>query len=69
MRLDKYISDACICSRSQAAGIIRSGKITVGGNTITKPDYKVNEKSSEISLDGNLLKYSEFIYAAGRYRI
>lgn len=62
MRLDKYISDACICSRSQAAGIIRSGKITVSGNTITKPDYKVNEKSSEISLDGNLLKYSEFIY-------
>ncbi len=62
MRLDKYLSDTCIISRTQAASVIRSGRVTVDGKVASKGDMKVNEKSSVVTLDGEKLCYSEFIY-------
>lgn len=61
MRLDKYVSDAIICSRSEADKLIKTGKITVGDKIIKKPDHKVNEKS-DVFFEGQKLEYSEFIY-------
>ena len=61
MRLDKYLSDALICSRSEADRYIKTGKITVDGKTVKKPDHKVTEKN-DICFNGEKLSYSEFIY-------
>ncbi len=62
MRLDKYLSDTCIISRTQAASAIRAGRVTVDGRTASKGDMKINEKQAAVTLDGELLSYSEFIY-------
>lgn len=62
MRLDKYLSDTCIISRTQAASVIRSGRVAVDGKIARKGDMKVNEKSAVVTLDGEKLCYSEFIY-------
>lgn len=62
MRLDKYLSDTCIISRTQAASAIRSGRVTVDGKTASRGDMKINEKTAVVALDGKALSYSEFIY-------
>lgn len=61
MRLDKYVSDAVICTRSEADRLIKTGKISVDGKVIKKPDCKVTEKN-EILCNGERIHYSEFIY-------
>lgn len=61
MRIDKYVSDAIICTRSEADRLIKSGKVSVGDKTVKKPDTKVTEKS-EVYLNGERIIYSEFIY-------
>ncbi|HEV3324037.1 MAG TPA: pseudouridine synthase [Puia sp.] len=40
--LNKYISNGGICSRRDAADLIRQGKVTVNGKLITEPGTKVN---------------------------
>jgi len=40
--LNKYISNGGICSRRDAAELIRQGKVTVNGRLITEPGTKVN---------------------------
>lgn len=62
MRIDKYLSDTCIISRTQAAAMIRKGRICVDGKTVTKGDFKVDEKKAVVTLDGAQLFYREFIY-------
>jgi 23S rRNA pseudouridine2605 synthase len=41
MRLNRYISNAGICSRREADDLIASGQISVNGKTITEMGYKV----------------------------
>ena len=62
MRLDKYLSDTCVISRTQAACAIRAGKVTVDGKTAVRADMKINEKTASVCFDGKILSYSEFIY-------
>ena len=44
MPLNKYIAHAGICSRRDAAEVVRSGKVHVNGQPITEPGFKVSEK-------------------------
>lgn len=62
MRLDKYVSDAAVCSRSTAAAMIKAGRVTADGKTVSKADYKLNEKNAAVTLDSKPLCYREFIY-------
>ena len=41
MRLNRYISNAGVCSRREADDLIASGQISVNGKTITEMGYKV----------------------------
>ncbi|GAB3170201.1 pseudouridine synthase [Telluribacter humicola] len=41
MRLNRYISNAGICSRREADDLIASGQISVNGKTVTEMGYKV----------------------------
>lgn len=50
-RLDKaLVARKLVASRSQAESWIKLGKVSVGGRTVTKPGFFVNE-NSEIKLD------------------
>ncbi len=44
MPLNKYVAHAGICSRRDAAELVKSGKVTVNGETITEPGFKVSGK-------------------------
>ncbi len=50
-RLNKYISNAGICSRREADTFIKSGNVTVNGTTITEMGYKV-QLSDVVKFDG-----------------
>ena len=51
-RLDKFLSDSKVASRSQLRQIIRAGRVQVGNTVVREPDYKVDEKTDEIFLEG-----------------
>ncbi len=44
MPLNKFLAHAGISSRRDAADIVRSGKVSVNGQIITEPGFKVSEK-------------------------
>lgn len=44
MPLNKFVSHAGICSRRDAAELVRSGKVTVNGEPVTEPGFKVTGK-------------------------
>lgn len=62
MRLDKYLCDANIGTRSMVKTYIQKARISVNGETIKKPDYKVNEAKDVICFDGKNISYQEFYY-------
>lgn len=51
MPLNKYIAHAGICSRRDAAEMVKSGKVSVNGKLITEPGHKVTG-SDEIKVQG-----------------
>ncbi|RZS72531.1 pseudouridine synthase [Pseudobacter ginsenosidimutans] len=51
MPLNKFIAHAGVCSRRDAADIVRSGKVVVNGETVTEPGFKVSGKD-EIKVNG-----------------
>jgi len=54
MPLNKYIAHAGICSRRDAATLVKEGKISVDGQIITEPGHKVSGKEV-IKLQGKKL--------------
>ena len=61
MRLDKYLSDMGVATRSESKKIIKAGRITVDGEVITDPAFHVSDTHS-VSFDGTPLSYREHIY-------
>jgi 23S rRNA pseudouridine2605 synthase len=51
MPLNKYIAHAGICSRRDAAEMIKEEKVKVNNELVTEPGYKVSEKD-EIKVNG-----------------
>ncbi len=54
-RLDKYLSDAKVASRRELREMIRAGRIAVDGQIVTTVDFKVDEKTAKVTLDGALI--------------
>ena len=48
MRLDKFLADAGLGTRSQVKTIIRKGTITVNGVPVKKPEQNVNPETDQI---------------------
>src|SRR5436309_3975110 len=55
MRLAKYLAHAGVASRRAAEEIVRAGRVTVGGETVTDPARDVDEASG-VALDGEPLR-------------
>ena len=51
MPLNKYIAHAGICARRDAAELVKSGVVTVNGQSIIEPGFKVTEKD-EVKVKG-----------------
>ena len=61
IRLNKFISNAGICSRREADTYIEHGSVTVNGQLITEMGYKV-KAADEVRFDGTLISAEEKRY-------
>ena len=61
MRLDKYLSDMNVGTRSSVKEFIKKGHIKVNGIVVKKSDYKV-DLNDEIVVNNNVVKYVEYEY-------
>jgi len=55
MPLNKYIAHAGTCGRREAAELVKNGHITVNGDTVLEPGYKVQHKDV-VRLKGKVLQ-------------
>lgn len=62
LRLDKYLADMGIGTRSELKGWIRKGRVTVNGIVCSKPEQKVSAMSDVICFDQVRYSYSEYVY-------
>lgn len=51
MPLNKFIAHAGVCARRDAAELVKSGVVTVNGQTISEPGFKVSEQD-EVKVKG-----------------
>lgn len=62
VRLDKFLCDCGIGTRSQVKEYIRYGKVTVNNNIIKKADEKVKENTDVICFQGQICRLRKFAY-------
>ena len=62
VRLDKLVTDAGLCSRSQARDWIRRGRVAVEGRTVTDPAEKLDPTAVSVTVDGKTIGESGHIY-------
>ena len=62
MRLDKYMADLQLGTRSNVRTLIRRGQVTVNGNIIKQPEYKIDEDNDIVDFNGRRLVYSRYKY-------
>ena len=62
MRLDKFLKENGICSRSEAKKILKQGLVVVNGAVIKDSDFKIDENNDVISYDGQVINYQEYVY-------
>lgn len=61
MRLDKYLADCGIGTRSEIKSILKKGMVTVNGVRAVRPDQTVTESGS-ICFQGRELNYEKYVY-------
>lgn len=62
LRLDKYLADMNIGTRSEIKTWIRKGRVVVGNAPCKRPEEKVDIHDDEITFDGQRIIYEEYIY-------
>lgn len=61
-RIDKFLKDQGIATRSELKDIIRSGRVKVADRICTDPGLHIDPDKDEIFLDGSLIPYKKFVY-------
>ena len=62
IRLDKFLSDMSIGTRSEVKTILKRGRVAVNGVLQKNPDLKINPETDVVMVDGTDLKYQKFFY-------
>lgn len=62
VRLDKFLCDCRIGTRSQVRDYIRLGLVSVNGNVTKKADTKIEESGDVVAFRGQTLSYRRFAY-------
>ena len=62
MRLDKFLCDCQIGTRSEVKKMIKAGRVTVNGTTQKTADIKVDEANDIVCIDNKTLKYEKYLY-------
>ena len=61
-RLDKYLADMSVGTRSEVKNLIKKGLVTVNGEVIRKPEYKVDIEKDDLVCRGEPVVYQMLVY-------
>lgn len=61
-RLDKYLCDSGILTRSEASRAVRSGRVAVNGVQLRDPSAKIDEKTASVTLDSKEIGWKKYRY-------
>lgn len=62
MRLDKFLSNMGIGTRTEVKRMIGKGLVTVNDEVIRKVGYSINESKDLVAFDGHLINFVEHVY-------
>lgn len=62
IRLDKFLVHVNAGTRSTVKPIVKHGRVEINGSVVKSPDFKFDEKTATVTLDGKPLIYEEFSY-------
>ena len=62
MRLDKFLVENGLGSRSQVKEVLKKGLVLVNGRAEKSPKTQINETADEIVVSGQKLTYEKFVY-------
>ena len=62
MRLDKFLCEVSVGTRSEVKACLKKGQVTVNGEIIKKPEVKINENKDVICYLGQTLAYEAVQY-------
>lgn len=62
MRIDKYLADCGIGTRSEVKKYIKAKQITVNGEVVGKPEQKIDENVDEVCFKGQQISYEKYVY-------
>ena len=62
LRIDKYLADCGIGTRSEVKKYIKAKQITINGEVATKPEQKIDENVDEVCFKGQPITYEKYVY-------
>ena len=62
IRLDKYLADMGVGTRSEVKKYVKQGKISVDGQVVKSADIKIDIETQSVMYQGQLVGYEEFEY-------
>ncbi len=62
MRLDKFLCDCQIGTRSEVKKIVKAGRVSVNGSVTKASDLKVDENNDIICIDNKQVSYEKYLY-------
>ena len=62
LRIDKYLADCGLGTRSEVKKYIKAKQITVNGEVVTKPEQKIDEYKDEVCFKGKPISYEKYVY-------
>ncbi|WP_313132337.1 pseudouridine synthase [Anaerocolumna sp.] len=62
VRLDKYLTDMGVGTRSEVKTYIRKGRVQVDGQVVKGSDIKINITDTQVLFDNNIVQYEKFVY-------
>lgn len=61
-RLDKFLADQALLTRSEARKAVTSGCVTVNGDRVKQANMKIDPIKDYVMLNGSRVEYTEFVY-------
>lgn len=62
LRLDKYLADMGVGTRSEVKTDIRRGNISVNGKVTKSPELKIDTEKDQVFFKGNAVGYAQYAY-------
>lgn len=62
MRIDKYLADCGVGTRSEVKKYIKAKQIMVNGDVVTKPEQKIDENIDIVCFKGQPIVYEKYVY-------